>query len=138
AVTSAFDISDVVLEAACASQTLGWLTAEGGCKDTSTGLIWSAPSDTSPSKSASYPADGLISWDAAVWDDTQYPKTRSQIEIDLGITNDYAEGTTQHMTDANSLAYCQELNESGYDDWLLPTLADFNQATADGANTTLK
>ncbi|MBI2605372.1 MAG: hypothetical protein HYW49_04755, partial [Deltaproteobacteria bacterium] len=62
AVSGAFTVGAVIAAAQCAVEGSGWQTADGGCKDLTTGLVWSAVS------SAVGVAD--MSWHNAVWDST--------------------------------------------------------------------
>ena len=93
-------------------------TADGGCKDLGTGLIWAAVSTVT------------MNWYNAVWDSL---KTGSPVQDadDNGRTNDYGEDctpTTSCDDNANGAsqvaAYCKNLNEGGCTDWRLPSLAE--------------
>jgi hypothetical protein len=82
-------------------------TAEGGCKDLLSGLVWSAPSPM------------LLSWDEAIWDAQSPPGNVPADDHDQGRTNDY-DGTSR-FTDGSTANYCHELEEGGQGDWRMPT-----------------
>ncbi|MBI2605370.1 MAG: hypothetical protein HYW49_04745 [Deltaproteobacteria bacterium] len=56
AVSNSFDVGTIIAAAQCLAEGGGWQTTDGGCKDTSLGLVWSAPSAST------------MLWTAAVWD----------------------------------------------------------------------
>lgn len=138
-VSTAFDVSDVIMEARCTVENANFMTAEGGCRDRNAGNIWSASSEVSPTRPAGYPTTGLLSYHQAVWDETRYALgDRTPEEADLAITNDYDKFRTNQVLDTSSLAYCQQLVESGYNDWRLPTIDEYLQAFSNASATALK
>jgi len=91
-----------------------WINATGGCKDTTTGLIWSSASTSA------------MSWNDAVWDQSNPAgNAGTQKTSDNGRTNDYdAAYPPGAGTDTSSVNYCHNLAESGLSDWIMPTVAN--------------
>lgn len=122
ATTSGFTVGQIIAAAQC-NATAGWSTTDGGCKDLSSGLVYSATS-----------ASGMT-WHQAVWDSTTSGSSSPEPwQVARGITMDAA--ITGY--DSNAGAYCQDLTESGYSDWRVPTSGEVTQALINGAGTALQ
>jgi len=124
ATSNSFDIGQIHNSAQCVTDGGGWLTTDGGCKDISSGMVWSAISA------------GTYNWHQAVWNQAAPGSTSPDVQ-DEGRTTDNDPGFS-NMTDSNSQAYCHDLVESGYSDWLLPRESWFNTANASGAAAKFK
>lgn len=112
--SNAFTIANLPA-GACVNNDARFTTAEGGCKDLSTGLVWSA-------KSAS-----TMTWHDAIWDSAVVGSAPPDVN-DFGRTNDYAElsytAISNSTPDNSTAGYCHTLGEGGYADWRLPTIAE--------------
>jgi hypothetical protein len=123
--SSTFTVGAITLNAQCLANGAGWNTVDGGCKDLSTGLVWSAISGST------------MTWHQAVWAQaTSGSTTAEPWETVRGLTFDYS-GTGVNY-DSNASAYCHDLTESGLTDWRMPTLSEANAAYTDGSSTALK
>ncbi len=120
------------LVSACAVEDIDWKTEDGGCKDQSSGLVWSARA-------------GPMSWEAASWD-AFAPGANGLAEVeasDNGWTNEFTTGLgncggrSEVYCDKSPAAYCHDLVEGGQSDWRLPTSDQYALARANGANTHL-
>ena len=98
----------------CLVEDSNFVTATGGCKQVSTGKIWSLPSLTS------------ISWNDTIWDSALAANAGVQTDsYDSSRTNDYDPQTAlTGSTDNSGTNYCHELTEGGYFDWRVPTCAE--------------
>jgi hypothetical protein len=123
---------------ACAVNDAFFLTADGGCKDLSTGFIWSQPSTT------------LYIWYQVIWDNL-LPGSPVMDSYDAGRGNDYVENisnehcagycdnsTSINGTSVSSLAYCKNLDEGGKSDWRVPTKSELTQLQSNGGATHLQ
>ncbi len=97
---------------ACQRNDSYFTTADGGCKDLTTGLVWSARSP-------------WVSYHALVWD-TQVAGSTAADADDAGRNADYhhSEGCPG-TCDSDLLAYCHSLNEGGRTDWRPATMTQF-------------
>ncbi|MBI2606690.1 MAG: DUF1566 domain-containing protein, partial [Deltaproteobacteria bacterium] len=126
-VSGAFDVGTIIAAAQCAG-TVGWQTIDGGCKDLTSGLVWSALNTAV--------GGAAMNWSAAVWDSaTSGSPSPEPWQVARGITKDVSGTAT---VDANAAAYCQNLVESGLSDWRVPTVGDFIAADQHGAYNALK
>lgn len=91
----------------CAVEDGLFQTVDGGCKDMTSGLVWSSVSSSS------------MSWHDAIWDASVPGATQPDAD-DFGRTNDYSNNCSDYC-DTTSTAYCKSLTESGYTDWRLPS-----------------
>lgn len=94
----------------CLVEDGNYQTADGGCKDMTTGLVWSAISNAA------------MSWHDALWDASVLGAPAADAD-DLGRTNDYG-NNCGNQCDTTTAAYCKSLVESGYSDWRLPTASE--------------
>lgn len=126
AVSSAFDVGTIIAAAQCLADGNGWQTIDGGCKNTSTGLVWSAVSAST------------ILWAAQVWDSaTSGSEAPEAWEVDRGITTDRT-GSVSFYADNNAAGYCHSLVESGLSDWRMPTYSEMSTAQTNNAAAALK
>lgn len=89
-------------------------TADGGCKDLVSGLVWSARS-AAP-----------MSWYDAIWDQSYAGNAGTRNASDSGRTNDYG-NSPGGVIDASAVNYCHSLNEGGQADWRMPTRVEVEQ-----------
>ncbi len=108
--TAAFTVGGLP-PGACQRNDSLFTTADGGCKDLTSGLVWSAKSPTGHN------------WHSLIWD-ADYPGSAPPDADDFGRTNDYsiAEGIGTLETDLNG--YCHALIEGGKSDWRPATLPE--------------
>jgi hypothetical protein len=93
----------------CLIEDSSFATALGGCRDLSTGRVWSRPVPT-----------GMV-WAATIWDSELSGNARPD-SYDSGRSNDYVAGTApSSWSDYSYDNYCHDLVESGYSDWRVPT-----------------
>lgn len=124
ATSEAFTIGLVIANAQC-NATAGWQTIDGGCKDITSGLVWSSLSAST------------LSWHQAVWAQaTSGSSPAEPWEVARGLTFDYSGTVTNH--DTNAVAYCHDLVESGYSDWRMATYSEAQSAAINGGATALK
>lgn len=102
---------------ACQANDAFFRTADGGCKDQVTGLVWS-------SRSAA-----AMTWVDAVWGSDLPGNVGSENADDYGRTTDYGNACGS-ACDGSAVNYCKNLNEGGKTDWRLPTLAELQSASA--------
>lgn len=92
--------------ATCLLEGGPWVNGNGGCKETSSGLIYSSMST------------GTMSWNDYIWDQSASGNGGTQDVYDSGFTNDYDSAFPAFTgTDASATNYCHDLEESGYYDW---------------------
>lgn len=113
----------------CSVNDAAFTTAEGGCKDVVSGLVWSSLSDTN------------MVWHDAVWDKLHSGNESTQDAGDLGRTNDYPATSTACLgtCDASTTNYCHDLTEGGQTDWRLASkdeLSAMRTRAAAGAGAT--
>jgi hypothetical protein len=110
---------------ACAVNDSAFTTADGGCKDIATGLVWSQPSGTS------------YTWTNIVWDNLVAGAPLMDA-YDYGRGNDYVENVISEecgaFCDTSSIAYCKPLDEGGKIDWRVPTRSELAQLYSNGAS----
>jgi hypothetical protein len=112
-------------------------SADGGCKEMASGLVWSTISTST------------MTWYAAVWDSLLAGSTAIDAD-DASRGNDYSESAaedcnlggylscdnstnTYQSGSINIVSYCKNLNEGGKTDWRLPTRTEINSAYSAGA-----
>jgi hypothetical protein len=130
--SNTFDVSEIITEARCDPGYGGaaFATAEGGCKDLTTGLVWSAVNTAV--------GGANMNWHQAVWNSAvggaEVPEAW---EVDRGITADvdYSAAT---IVDTSSLSYCHTLVESGLSDWRMPSKAELDSMMTHGGGTAFK
>lgn len=106
----------------CSVEDGDFETSSGGCRDLSTGLVWSLQSPEA------------LSWHEAVWDQTS-PVGNSVAELsDAGESNDYDNSPGAHP-DASLLNYCHDVTEGGFSDWRLPSVFELGLAFGMGAGS---
>lgn len=126
ATSTAFNVGNVIDDAQCIATT-GWITGEGGCRDMTNGLVWSATSAA------------IQTWHQAAWDTTYTPGNVAEAwEIALGLARDVVASPHTTANDGNITAYCHDLVESGYSDWRLPTVNEAYAAWVASADLALK
>jgi hypothetical protein len=111
--SNAFDVAQILVHAQCLVDGAGFQTRDGGCKDLTSGLVWSAISPTT------------MNWHSVVWDSTVTGAAPDA--FDEGRVKDTVDATV----DLNYASYCKSLVQSGYEDWVPPSLP---QAQAVGVN----
>jgi hypothetical protein len=100
-----------------------WINGNGGCKETSTGLIYSSMST------------GTMSWNDYVWDQSASGNGGTQDVFDSGFTNDYDVAYPAFTgTDGSATNYCHDLEESGYYDWFAIPLSQRVVSGINGRN----
>ena len=105
----------------CAVDDAAFITSTGGCKQVSTGKVWSLPSTTT------------MTWMDAIWDSTLAANAAADAD-DASRTNDYDPATVlTGNTDSSTMNYCHALSEGGKTDWRVPTCAEIVQLYAGGA-----
>lgn len=119
---------------ACKINDATFITADGGCKDISTGLIWSSLGPY------------INDWYRVVWDSLKTGALIPDVD-DYGRGSDYSEDLTDTPCgsycddDSNAqsdvISYCKSLNEGGRTDWRMPTKAELQYVGANGANNHL-
>lgn len=125
ATSSAFDVGAIIANAQCAANGAGWNTTDGGCKDLTSGLVYSAMSA------------GTYSWHSTAWDSTVSGSDVPEAwEVAKGLTKDVDTGAI--TGDQNAASYCHSLVESGLSDWRMPTYNELLQAITDGSGAALK
>jgi len=103
---------------ACTNSDAFFKTADGGCKDQNTTLVWSQ-------------ATTLIKWNEIIWDST-FAGSTSPDTNDKGRTNDLEQKnnhffwdemitTISAHKDNSNLSYCHDLNQGGHTDWVVPS-----------------
>ncbi len=109
--SSSFDVA-AAPPGACQRTDAFFATLDGGCKDLTTNLVWSARSATT------------LSHDSAIWD--SFTAGSSGIDADdFGRNSDYdATGSNYSVVDSLSTAYCKDLNEGGKTDWRMPSMTE--------------
>jgi hypothetical protein len=97
----------------CLINDANFTTDLGGCKDTTTDLVWSS------ANTASRYINSVI-WDASTGG------AGVQEVSDYGRTNDFDESAVSicSINDTNASSYCHTLNEGGYSDWRTPTFTE--------------
>ena len=114
AVVPAFTVNQNYPLAQCKAIGSGWINARAGCKDTSSGLIYSSASTVT------------MNWYSAIWDSISVIGNNGTQDIyDNGLTNDYDPDPNNSQApnpDASTVNYCHSLQESGKQDWFLPPL----------------
>jgi hypothetical protein len=127
--SQAFNVGSIIVAAQCAAIGSGWSSTDGGCKNATQGLVWSASSV------------GLAlpnrNWHNVVWDATTSGSASQetwQQAPNTVITMD----ATVTAYDTSGVDYCQSLNESGLTDWRVPTWAEWSAADVLGAYAALK
>ncbi|MBU6153794.1 MAG: DUF1566 domain-containing protein, partial [Bdellovibrionales bacterium] len=124
ATSGSFTVGAIIAAAQCAAGApAGWSTTEGGCRDLTSGLVWSA-------RSAS-----TMNWHNAVWDSTVTGSAPEALEVSRGIVRDV---TGSGSVDAAFGAYCHDLVESGYSDWRMPTTTEWTSAHTNNATAGLQ
>lgn len=108
-----------VLAHECAIEDSRFTTADGGCKDLASGLVWSKRTTAG------------MGWADAVWSSTLSGNAPSDSN-DYGKLNDYIQGTVPGNPDSSITNYCHDLAESGQSDWRLPTFAELMQIGGSG------
>lgn len=114
--SNAFNVGNVIAGAQCNVGINGWQTGEGGCRDMTNGLVWSAVSA------------GTYTWHQAAWDSNYTANLAEAWETALGLTHDLTGYPHANTQDGNISAYCHDLTESGYSDWRLPTVGEIYAA----------
>ncbi|MBI2605371.1 MAG: hypothetical protein HYW49_04750 [Deltaproteobacteria bacterium] len=85
-----------------------WINGLGGCKDTTTGLVYSA---MGPS----------LTWHDFVWDQSSVGGNAGSADADdNGRTNEYWGSNHGLDADNSTVDYCHDLQQSGQTDWMLP------------------
>jgi hypothetical protein len=101
----------------CVLDSAQFKTADAGCKDLTTGLVWSKVSATTRQ------------WEDAVWGGVT-----PAADANDDVANDYGPqawcGT--YCDTASYTSYCKSLVESGASDWRLPTLTELTQIVTPG------
>ena len=113
------------VEHPCYIENADWITAEGGCKNIGTHLVWSRMSSSS------------MTWFDAVWDSTVSGNPAPDA-YDGSLTEDY-DGTVatavSYPDQAGSSNYCHDLVEGGYSDWRMPTSSELMGGIGLGTGT---
>jgi len=106
-----FTVNQTYPMAACLSVGGNWINGIGGCKDATTGLIYSAGSNATTSGTS-------YTWHDVVWNQNTVGLNAGTAKTtDNGITQDYVVVPGNSVDDASSLNYCHSLSESGQNDW---------------------
>ncbi len=111
------------LASACATETTNFKTQEGGCKDQSSGLVWSNVTSGT--------------YHNAVWDANVSGASGSDAN-DNGWTNEYTASTSScagSPCDTGSGGYCHDLVLGGYSDWFMPSFSQLSGARANGISS---
>ena len=123
-ISQAFDVA-VALASACTTESISFKTEGGGCKDQSTGYVWSGRL-------------GAMTWDAAFWDSGVSGASTAEVS-DNGWTNEYPTNSSSNCAgyrcDSEATAHCHDLYLGGYDDWRLPALNELQSARSNGLHT---
>ncbi|MCM2278644.1 MAG: DUF1566 domain-containing protein [Oligoflexia bacterium] len=113
--SAAFTVSSLP-PGACQRNDSFFTTADGGCKDLATGLVWSAESAN------------VMQWHAVVWD-AQTTGVPADAD-DAGRSNDYAEPEgCSYGCDGSATNYCHSLGEGAKTDWRAATVAELDEVT---------
>jgi hypothetical protein len=124
ATSSTFTVGAIALAAQCQANGAGWNTIDGGCKDLTSGLVWSAISAST------------MNWHNSVWDVTTSGSSAAEPwEVARGLTRDWSAASNY---DISAGAYCHDLTESGLTDWRMPAITEMINSYTSGANTALK
>ncbi len=98
----------------CINPDASFASSDGGCRQLGTDIVWSRPSEN------------LMTWQAAIWDASVSGASQPDAS-DNGWTNEYHPSTSLNecylgtsKCDSDPAAYCHDLVEGGYDDWIMP------------------